>query len=336
MTPIKLLIVDDSLLMQRALENLVGSDEQILVVGTARDGEEALSKISSLHPDVVTMDIEMPRMDGLTAVQRIMQVNPLPVIMVSTLAQREAQITLKALEFGAVDYMPKPSSQDNLIQIKNDLIFKIKTAFLANLTSSVKAHVHENLCAPTNNDEKVISITSSTGGPPAVSRILKSFPGDVPPILITQHMPRGITKFFADGLNEACRFEVKEAEEGDLIRNGLALIAPGGFHMVVNKDRRINLTCDPLVNYVRPSGDVMLFSLADVFGCRNVSVILTGMGSDGANGIRAIKEKGGITIAQDEESSVIFGMPKVALETGCIDIVASLDKMPRIILKACE
>jgi two-component system, chemotaxis family, protein-glutamate methylesterase/glutaminase len=336
MKQIKLLVVDDSLLMQKILEDIFKSDPQISVVGTARDGEEALTKITSLHPDVVTMDIEMPRMDGLTAVQKIMETNPLPIVMISTLTQREAQITLKALEYGAVDYVPKPTVQVslNLTLIREELISKIKTAALANV-SIIKSMVHENFIVPFKYSDKVISITSSTGGPPAVSKILRAFPADVPPILITQHMPKGITKLFADGLNRECKFRVKEAEEGDAVQERLALIAPGGFHMVVNKAQKINLTVDPPVNYVRPSGDVMMASLAEVYGCKNVGVVLTGMGSDGAQGIRAIKEKGGFTIAQDEKSCVVFGMPKVAFETGCVDIVSPLEKIPKEIMKAC-
>ena len=336
MKQIKLLIVDDSLLMQRILEDILKSDKQIIIVGTARDGEEALSKVASLHPDVVTMDIEMPRMDGLTAVQRIMQANPVPIVMISTLAQREAQITLKALEYGAVDYVPKPSVQVslNLNLIRDELISKIKTAALANVFA-IKMKVEENLCVPALNSDKVISITSSTGGPPAVSHILRALPGNIPPILITQHMPKGITKYFALGLNNECGFQVKEAEEGDLVQPGLALIAPGGFHMIVTKERKISLNIDPLVNYVRPSGDVMMASLAEIYGSKNVAVILTGMGSDGAQGIKVIKEKGGITIAQDEATSVVFGMPKAAFQTGCVDIVSPLEKIPNAILKAC-
>jgi two-component system, chemotaxis family, protein-glutamate methylesterase/glutaminase len=336
MEQIKLLVVDDSLLMQRILEDLLKSDPQISVIGTARDGEEALSKISSLHPDVVTMDIEMPRMDGLTTVQKIMQTHPLPVIMISTLTQREAQITLKALEYGAVDYVPKPSVQisHNLNLIREELISKIKTAALANV-ACLKTEAYENSSLPAKSSDKIISITASTGGPPALSQVLKAFPADIPPILITQHMPKGITKLFSEGLNNGCKFRVKEAEEGDIVQDGLALIAPGGFHMKVNRERKINLTIDPPVNYVRPSGDVMMASLAEVYGSKNVGVILTGMGADGAQGIKAIKEKGGVTIAQDEKSCVVFGMPKVAVETGCVDIVAPLEKIPNEIIKAC-
>jgi two-component system, chemotaxis family, protein-glutamate methylesterase/glutaminase len=337
MGQIRVLVVDDSLLMQRVLSDLLQSDGQVDVIGTARNGEEALEKIAILHPDVVTMDIEMPKMNGLTAVRRIMETNPVPVVMISALTQREAQLTFKALEFGAIDYVPKPSGQIslNMDSVQEELLFKIKTAATANV-----AHMNPslNICSSEHREigEKIISIAASTGGPQAITKVLKALPADVPPILIVQHMPKLITKHFAEGLNEACRFSVKEAQEGDRVQEALALIAPGGFHMAVTKEARIHLTLDPPVNFVRPSADVLMVSAAQAFGAKNVGVVLTGMGSDGANGLRAIKERGGFTIAQDEKTSVVFGMPKVAAQTGCVDAVAPLDGIPNQILKACH
>jgi len=337
MKQIKVLIVDDSLFMQKILTDTLQSDQQISVIGTARNGEEALTRIASLHPDIVTMDIEMPKMDGLTAVQKIMESNPVPVVMISALTQRETQLALKALEYGAVDYVPKPSGSLslNMDVVKEELLTKIKEAASANVVPA-KPSIHEHFQSSVRKSEKVILITASTGGPPAVSQILKTLPADAPPVLIVQHMPKGITKFFANGLNETCQIQVKEAVEGDRIQQGLALIAPGGFHMVVNKEKRISLNTDPPVNYVRPSGDVMMTSAAEIYGSNNVGVILTGMGSDGAQGIRAIKNKGGVTIAQDEKTCVVFGMPKIAFQTGCVDIVSPLDLIPKEIMKACN
>jgi two-component system chemotaxis response regulator CheB len=338
MSPIRLLIVDDSLLMHKVLSDLVQADKQIQIVGTARDGEEALLKVASLHPDVVTMDIEMPKMNGLTAVRRIMDSNPTPVVMVSSLTQREAQITLKALEFGAVDYVPKPSGQIslNMDSVREELVTKIKTAASANISHIKLSASPEDEPAPTKfNGDHIISIAASTGGPPAVTKVLTSLPAESPPMLITQHMPKGVTKLFAEGLNERCKFTVKEAQEGDRIQERLALVAPGGFHMVVTKEQKIHLTTDPPVNYVRPAADVMMFSMAEVYGAKNVGVVLTGMGSDGAKGLKAIKESGGYTIAQDEATSVVYGMPNVAFQTGCVDKVAPLDRIPRAIIKAC-
>ena len=337
MGEIKLLIVDDSLLMQKVLSDLLKSDKQINVVGTARNGEEALAKAASLHPDVITMDIEMPIMNGLTAVRRIMETNPTPVIMVSALTQREAVLTLKALEFGAVDYIPKPSGQIslNMDSVRAELISKVKTAALANIASA-KPKIQENLYGPTLIRNKIISFAASTGGPPALAKVLGALPANMPPILVVQHMPKGITRTFAERLNETCKFAVKEAEEGDLVKERLALIAPGGFHMVVTKEKRIHLTEDPPVNFVRPAADVLFFSLVEAYGARNIAVVLTGMGSDGAKGITAIKKQGGITIAQDKDTSVVYGMPQVAFSTGCVDTVAPLAMIPKEIIKACN
>lgn len=339
MNQIKILVVDDSLLMQRVLSDILQSDPQILVIGTARDGEEALQKIPKLHPDVVTLDIEMPRMNGLTAVRKIMETNPVPVIMISALTQREAQLTLKALEFGAVDYVPKPQGQIslNMNDVKDELITKVKTAASANVTHAKhEESLKENDFSTGQVSDKVISIAASTGGPPAVSYVLSHLPSNVPPILVVQHMPKGVTKLFADGLNQSCKFKVKEAEEGDYVQEGLALIAPGGFHMVVTKNGRITLNQDPPVNYVRPAADVMMFSSAEVYGSKNIGVVLTGMGSDGAKGIKTIKDKGGATIAQNQETCVIFGMPNMAIQTGCVDVIAPLDRIPREIITACK
>jgi len=337
MGQIKLLIVDDSLFMQKILVDLVQSDPQIKVVGTARNGEEALLKIENLHPDIITMDIEMPKMDGLVAVQQIMAANPVPIVMVSALTQRDAELTLKGLEYGAIDYVHKPSGSLSLdIDIvKDELISKIKIASFSNV-NRVKSLVHEPLMGNIKNHNKIISLTASTGGPPAITEILKGLPADVPPMLIVQHMPKGITRFFARRLSEVCKFRVKEAEEGDKIQGGLALIAPGGFHMMVTKEKKIALTTEPPVNFVRPSGDVTMISSAEAYGSKNIGVILTGIGVDGAKGIKAIKEKGGFTIAQDEKTSVVYGMPKTAFETGCIDKVASLDSISKEIICACN
>jgi two-component system chemotaxis response regulator CheB len=336
---IKILVVDDSLLMQKVLSDILQSDPQISVIGTARDGEEALQKIPKLHPDVVTLDIEMPRMNGLTAVRKIMETNPVPVVMVSALTQRDAQLTLKALEFGAVDYVPKPQGQIslNMNGVKDELITKVKTAASANVTQAKNEEsLKENDFSTGQVSSKVIAIAASTGGPPALTYVLSHLPSNVPPILVVQHMPKGVTKLFADGLNQSCKFKVKEAEEGDYVQEGLALIAPGGFHMAVTKKSRITLNQDPPVNYVRPAADVMMFSSAEVYGSKNIGVVLTGMGSDGAKGIKTIKEKGGATIAQNQATCVIFGMPNMAIQTGCVDVIAPLDRVPREIMIACE
>ena len=337
MRQIRTLVVDDSLLMQHVLSDLLQTDPQVTVVGTARDGQEAITKIAELHPDVITLDIEMPRMDGLTAVKKIMETNPVPVVMISALTQRAAELTLKALEFGAVDYVSKPFGQIslNMAPVKEELLLKIKTAASANLTGFRSLH-EEKPRVQLGSADKIISIAASTGGPPAVTSVLNNLPSNVPPILVIQHMPKGITRLFAEGLSRTCKFRVKEAEEGDYLQECLALVAPGGFHMEVSATGRIALNQNPPVNYVRPAADVTMCSSAAAFGSKNVGVVMTGMGSDGANGIKAIKEKHGRTIAQDEKTSVIFGMPNVAIKTGCVDVVSSLEGIPEEIMIACE
>jgi two-component system, chemotaxis family, protein-glutamate methylesterase/glutaminase len=336
MGQIRILVVDDSLLMQHVLTDILQSDPQFLVVGTARDGEEALEKIPALNPDVVTLDIEMPRMNGLTAVRKIMEKNPVPVVMISALTQREAQLTLKALEFGAVDYVPKPSGQIslNMNSVRDELLLKVKTAASANVRPK-PILTTESEQTKLRSSERIIVIAASTGGPPALTHVLSHLPSNIPPMLVVQHMPKGVTKLFADGLNQSCKFQVKEAEEGDYLQEELALIAPGGFHMSITKNGRIKLNQDPPVNYVRPAADVTMNASAEVYGAKNIGVVLTGMGSDGAKGIRAIKEKGGATIAQDEKTSVIFGMPNMAIQTGCVDVVAPLEKISKEIMTAC-
>ncbi len=337
MGQIKVLVVDDSILVQKVICDIFKKDQSISVIGIAKNGEEALQKIAELHPDVVTMDIEMPKMDGLTAVQKIMDANPLPILMVSALTQRETKITFKALEFGAVDFIPKPSGSFLLDgeSIEEELLSKVKTAAAADV-KRIKRPTIERVLPHRKFKDKVILIAASTGGPPAVNHVLKNLPNDMPPILVVQHMPKEITRLFAQGLNERCKFQVKEAEEGDTVHAGLALIAPGGFHMVITGDGKVSLNEDPKVNFVRPSADIMMFSAASVFGAKNVGVILTGIGSDGANGVKVIKEKGGTTIAQNQETSLVFGMPKMAIETGCVDVVAPLERIPEAIISACE
>ena len=324
--------------MQKVLVDLLQSDSQISVIGTARDGEEALSKIKSLRPDVVTLDIEMPRMNGLTTVRKIMATNPLPVVMISALAQREAQLTLKALEFGAVDYVPKPSGPIslNMNDVKAELISKVKTAASANIRQ-VKPLLAETVASSkAESSDKIISIAASTGGPAAVAYVLRNIPENTPPILVVQHMQKGMTKFFSQGLNQECKIKVKEAEEGDVVQEGLALIAPGGFHMLVTKTGKVQLTTSPPVNYVRPSADVTMKSVAKNYASRNIGVVLTGMGVDGARGVEAIKKKGGVTIAQDKKTCVVFGMPSAAINTGCVDFVTPLESIPKEIMAACE
>ncbi len=334
---IRVLVVDDSLFMRKAISSLLNSDPKISVIGTAKDGEEALQKISELNPDVITLDIEMPRMDGLTTLKEIMRRKPLPVIMLSALTKKGAKETFTALEYGAVDYVLKPSGTVSLDLklVKDQLIAKIKTAALTRPLTH-KTIKPSTVAKSFDAEDKVIAMGASTGGPQALTEILSRLPEDIPPTLIVQHMPEGFTRFFAEHLDEKCQFKVKEAENGDQISRGLALVAPGGYHMLVQKNGRILLDKGPRVHNVRPAVDPMMFSVAEAYSSKVVGVLLTGMGKDGAKGMKAIKKKGGATIAQDEETCVVFGMPKAAIEEGCVDIVLPLHKIPIEIVRRCR
>ena len=335
MKRIKVLVVEDSIFMRNVISDIINSDPQLQVIGTARDGEEALSKLDVLEPDVITLDIEMPRMDGLSVLKQIMKRKPKPVIMLSALTREGAIYTLKALDYGAVDYITKPSGNISLDlhTIKDEIISKIKMAASANLPKLKIKPISIESCELGDN---VVAIGASTGGPQALTYVLTSLPQNIPPILIVQHMPEGFTKSFAERLDKLCKFRVKEAEEGDYISKDLVLIAPGGFHMTVSKTGRIRLDRTPPIHGVRPAVDPMMTSVARFYKSRAVGVILTGMGRDGAYGMKKIKEYGGVTIAQDEETSVVFGMPKAAIEEGCVDVVLPLHKIPIEIMWRCR
>jgi len=329
------LVVEDSIFMRNVISDIINSDPQLQVIGTARDGEEALSKLDVLEPDVITLDIEMPRMDGLSVLKQIMKRKPKPVIMLSALTREGAIYTLKALECGAVDYITKPSGNISLDlhTIKDEIISKIKIAASANLPKLKIKSISIESCELGDN---VVAIGASTGGPQALTYVLTSLPQNIPPILIVQHMPEGFTKSFAERLDKLCKFRVKEAEEGDYISKDLVLIAPGGFHMTVSKTGRIRLDRAPPIHGVRPAVDPMMTFVARFYKSRAVGVILTGMGRDGAYGMKKIKEYGGVTIAQDEKTSVVFGMPKAAIEEGCVDVVLPLHKIPIEIMWRCR
>ena len=335
MKRIKVLVVEDSIFMRNVISDIINSDPQLQVIGTARDGEEALSKLDVLEPDVITLDIEMPRMDGLSVLKQIMKRKPKPVIMLSALTREGAIYTLKALDYGAVDYITKPSGNISLDlhTIKDEIISKIKMAASANLPKLKIKPISIESCELGDN---VVAIGASTGGPQALTYVLTSLPQNIPPILIVQHMPEGFTKSFAERLDKLCKFKVKEAEEGDYISKDLVLIAPGGFHMAVSKTGRIRLDRTPPIHGVRPAVDPMMTSVARFYKSRAVGVILTGMGRDGAYGMKKIKEYGGVTIAQDEKTSVVFGMPKAAIEEGCVDVVLPLHKIPIEIMWRCR
>jgi len=334
---LRVLVVDDSAFMRKMITDMINSDSQLTVVGTAFDGLDALKKIPKLQPDVVTLDVNMPRVDGLTTLKYIMKRHPLPVIMLSSATQKGAKITFKALKYGAVDYVPKPSGPISLDieKIKNDLIAKIKTVARA------KIAIHKPTTGPPIQikqklKDKIIVIGASTGGPPALEEIVSKFPKNIPPILIVQHMPPAFTKPFAKRLDELCSFTVKEAEEGDSIGPGRALLAPGGYHMIVTKRGRIHLDTGSPVHGLRPAVDPLMKTVADIYQSATIGVILTGMGRDGASGMKAIKEHGGVTIVQDEATCAVFGMPKAAIEEGCVDRILPLSQIPQEIVRWCQ
>lgn len=348
MSKIRVLTVDDSALMRQVLAELLSRDPGIEVIGSAPDPFIAREKIKAMNPDVITLDVEMPKMDGLTFLEKLMAGHPMPVVMVSSLTEAGCQTTLRALELGAVDFITKPKIdlREGMDEIAQDLIAKIKAAAVAKVRGKrvVGRTAGESIvCRPLplassamlKTTDTIIAIGASTGGTEALRAVLEVLPPNTPPIIITQHMPERFTKTFADRLNTLCRISVKEAEDGDSVLPGHALIAPGSYHMtLVRSGARysVKLNQDPPVNRHRPSVDVMFDSVARYAGANTIGVILTGMGGDGARGMLAMKQAGAYTIAQDEASCVVFGMPKEAIKMGGVDKILPLDDIPAAML----
>ncbi|MDR1728572.1 MAG: chemotaxis response regulator protein-glutamate methylesterase [Acidobacteriota bacterium] len=337
---IRVLVVDDSALVRQILSRGLGMDPDIVVVGTANDPYMARDKIMELRPDVLTLDVEMPKMDGVQFLRRLMPQHPLPVVMVSSLTQRGGQITLDALDAGAVDFVTKPTANmaAGLQGMIATLCEKVKIAARANVSHWKKDRqaVARNVTAEqktwlAGSTDKVIAIGASTGGTEALRALLTRFPADMPGVVVVQHMPAGFTKMFADRLDDLCAMKVKEAVSGDRVRSGHVLIAPGGKQLkVIRSGGTYQVACHegPKVSGHCPSVDVMMDSVAHEVGPNAVGVMLTGMGSDGAEGMLRMRQAGGRNIAQDEESCVVFGMPKVAFEKGGAERLVPLDKMP--------
>jgi two-component system chemotaxis response regulator CheB len=343
---IKVVVVDDSAFMRKAIGTMLDKDPEIEVVAYARDGEEGLDKIREHDPHVVTLDIEMPRMDGLTALKHIMMQMPRPVLMVSSLTTDGAEATLKAMEYGAVDFIPKQLSKVSLdiVKIEKDLLNKVKTIAKRKVRprSTRTRQSREKRVEPVRRQvvesrkrskqlRDVVAFGVSTGGPPVVQRILSELPPDFPAgILIAQHMPQAFTGPFAKRLGESCQLKVKEAEKGDVLRPGCVFVSPGGKHLTIEqKVSRIDVVVgdEPHDALYRPSVNVLMSSVAKAVGARGVGVILTGMGSDGLFGIRELKTAGGKALAQSEETCVVYGMPKAIVDEGLADKVVSLEDM---------
>jgi two-component system, chemotaxis family, protein-glutamate methylesterase/glutaminase len=334
---VRVLVVDDSALMRKLIPNILARDPMIDVVGTAMDGAFALKKIEELRPDVVTLDLEMPRMDGMETLRLIMRRAPLPVIMVSTHSKEGAYATFKALALGAIDFVAKPkeASSGHLDSIATQLIEKIKVAKRA-VGSRIGTPAITEPIQPVKKNTRVaspphriIAIGVSTGGPNALQFVLSQIPAEFTgSLLIVQHMPEGFTEMFARRLDECCELEVQEAKSGDLLLAGRALICPGNRHMMVRRMPRgdmVVLSDSAPVNGHRPSVDVLFHSVSQEFGPMSVGVLMTGMGEDGAEGLGAIKTAGGMTIAQSEDTCVVPGMPRAAILKGYANRIVPLD-----------
>ena len=346
---VKVLVIDDSELIRTLLTEILSSDPHIDVVGTAIDPFDAREKIKSLNPDVLTLDIEMPRMDGITFLKNVMRLRPMPIVMISTLTEKGADITLEALQNGAIDYISKPKLdvRTSLPALAADICSKVKSAAKANVSAiehncQQKQIVQPYKPLPSDNLNKnfdLITIGASTGGTEAIKEVLLSLPDKMPPILIAQHMPGGFTNSFAKRLDAMCKLSVKEfnSEKEPLLANHV-YIAHGEKHMTVSKRNGIySLVQDdsPPVNRHKPSVDVLFNSVASVTDNNSIGVLLTGMGIDGANGLKNMLSSGAVTIAQDEKSSVVWGMPRVAIENNAATDVLPLDKIGEHIIKLC-
>lgn len=365
---IRVIIVDDSAFMRKALQMMLESDPMIKIIATARDGEEGVEKVRRLKPDLVTMDIEMPRMDGLAALREIMETNPTPVMMISSLTTDGASATLDALEMGAVDFIPKGLSYVSLdiVKIKEELLAKIKDivrrknvlmararrAKFARLTKAPATKPAPGQKAPSRRPSgdtsiatpvakrshpvSLVAIGSSTGGPPALQAVIPRLPRNLPVgVVIAQHMPATFTKSLADRLDSLSKVTVREAQHGDPIEPGTVLIAPGGRHLTVKKHgARANavISDEPATTLYKPCVDVTINSVADAYGRATMGVILTGMGSNGVDGIRNLRGKGGVVIAQNEDTCVVYGMPRAIIQANLANHIAPIENIASEIL----
>ncbi len=347
MSKIKVVIVDDSALIRSLLKEIIGSQKDMDVVGAAPDPIAAREIIRTTNPDVITLDVEMPKMDGLDFLERLMRLKPTPVVMISSLTERGSETTLRALELGAVDFVSKPKIdiQSGLQQYSDDICEKIRMAAKARIQAIPKHNVAPSLNADAvlpavknriTSTEKILVFGASTGGTEALKEVLIQLPPDCPGIVIAQHMPEGFTRSFAARLDSLCKISVKEAEDGDRILPGHAYLAPGHSHLLLKRSGA-NYVCelsqsDP-VNRHRPSVDVLFRSAANNAGRNAVGIILTGMGKDGALGMKEMKDAGAYNFSQDEATCVVFGMPKEAIAQGGVDEIVPLPQMAKRILE---
>ncbi|MGD6803040.1 protein-glutamate methylesterase/protein-glutamine glutaminase [Rossellomorea vietnamensis] len=351
----KVLVVDDSAFMRKLITDFLSSSSSLEVVGTARNGKDALDKIEKLNPDVVTMDVEMPEMNGIQALQAIMDKHPLPVIMLSSTTREGTENTITAMNNGAIDFVAKPSGAISLDlhKVKEELVSKVLNAGEVSLhrlkTVNEKTHVspiQRKLHTVSNSKEdwsrgakKLVLIGTSTGGPRALQKVVTSLPSKIgAPVLIVQHMPPGFTKSLANRLNTLSAITVKEAEDGELLKNDTAYIAPGGFHLKVKQDRAglkaVLDDLEPPRNSHRPSVDVMFESASKIAGYDKIAIIMTGMGSDGSKGLVKLKGNGKVkAVAETEDSCIVYGMPKAAISTNLVDDIEPLENIAGCIMK---
>jgi two-component system chemotaxis response regulator CheB len=344
------MIVDDSAYVRHIVSKHLSEAPGLTVVGVARDGEEALHLLPQLQPDVLTLDVEMPRRDGLTTLREIMTHSPLPVVMLSSLTASGAEATLQALALGAVDFVTKPEARANVGAVMEEVIAKIRVAARAHIyplspgTSQLVAGTHSASKRPlaprpalARTAGKVVVIGASTGGPRALSTVISQLPEDLPAaLLIVQHMPAGFTLSLADRLNEISALSIKHAAAGDRLLTGHGLLAPGGFHMVLDDDHHIALNRAPTQHGVRPAVDVTMQAIAERYRGDTIGVVLTGMGSDGTRGARRINQVGGHVIAEDESSCVVWGMPRSVAEAGVADEILPLPQIAPAIVRAVQ
>ncbi len=339
MKNIKVLIVDDSAIVRQIFTKELSRIDGIEVVGSAANPYVARNKIIKLKPDVITLDIEMPKMDGISFLKKLMRYYPLPVVVVSSLTQKGSAIAMEAIEEGALEVLSKPGAAYTVGDMSIELADKIKAV------STVKVKKREDIkkkgkkikkLSLTTTTEKIIAVGSSTGGTQALSAILPALPKNSPGLLIVQHMPQYFTNSFAKRLNELCEMDVKEAEDGETVHSGKVLIAPGNFHMLLRRSGAryyVQVKKGPLVSRHRPSVDVLFKSVAKYAGKNAIGVMMTGMGRDGSKGMELMKKNGAKTIAQDKKSCIVFGMPQEAIKLGVVDQVVALEKIPAKVLE---
>ncbi|MCF7861692.1 chemotaxis response regulator protein-glutamate methylesterase [Candidatus Woesearchaeota archaeon] len=344
MTKIKVFIIDDSPFFRRLLRDIIESDPDMKVIGTAFNGIDAISKLKRLEPDVLTLDLEMPDMDGIDFLREQMKVRPIPTVIVSKYASESANVTFEGLKLGAVDFVTKPDINDSrsLDEVKVEIINKIR------VVSSAAVHVYRNVLSVfgsfSSSSTKAIIIASSTGGPSSVELILTSMPKDIPaPILVVQHMPSDFTKTFAERLDKNAEITVKQADQGEEIKKGVAYIAPGNYHMEIKKifsgGKRVcivSLNQKPRELGVRPNANRLLNSVAPIFKDKIIAVILSGMGCDGTEGCKEVKKYAGTVIAQSKDSCPLYGMPKSIVENNLADMILDAEKIPVALVQLLE